>query len=98
MPVVVTLMSKVRDWKALRQQWREVCAHHAAPMTVSRYHLLRNVHDVSAALVLIEMPDLASLNDEQGVLPELRRCLHEQALSREDVWEAIESSEQPERR
>ena len=63
MPVLLTLMARVKDWRALHDLNQQVWAEQAAAAGAARWHLYRNAHDAGQMLLVAEFPDHEALQD-----------------------------------
>lgn len=98
MSVIVTSVARVKDWQAVAQAWRVLCARRAIEWGACRFGLYRNIHDASQALVLTELPDLETLCEMGDLFDETMRALCEPAQCDERSWEAMDAIRGTERR
>jgi hypothetical protein len=90
MPIVITLVARVRDWGPVfgeRHGRLERCARRSG---ATRCLLYRDLHDASAALLLIELPDHDALRLLSVELAEEEGSFGEW-LMRIRVWEPAAS-------
>src|SRR4051794_32434538 len=74
MPVMLTLMAHVRDWKQLQAISRDTLIQQAREAGARHYQIYRNTQDASELLIVAEFPD-------REAACELSKSLHEQLTS-----------------
>ncbi len=89
MPVVLTLVGRVRDWQALRRLHQEELIQQAREAGATRFGLYRDVRDASQALVVGVFPDHEAAREMERALGGQLDSLLSGAPAEDRVWEAI---------
>ena len=95
MPVILTVLARVKDWQAF-QEVNQTLVTRARAINASHYQICRNANDASLALLLIELPELDDAAEMRQVLAEQLHLLPKVSLTDDRLWEptgwqAIES-------
>jgi hypothetical protein len=63
MPVMLTVVARVKDWRRLQGLNQQVWVDQAAAAGAARWHIYRNAHDAAQMLLVAEFPDHDALQE-----------------------------------
>ena len=88
MPVILTVVARVKDWRGVQALNQQVWVDQAAATGAARWHIYRNAHDAGQMLLVAEFPDHDALQEvSQAVTQALRPLLAAGALE-DGCWES----------
>lgn len=90
MAVVLTLMARVKSWKALQRLNRETLLGQAREAGATRYRVYRNAMDASQVLVIAEFPDYEAVREMSRASGEHSGVLWADGAWDDRVWETTE--------
>ena len=88
MPVTVTIVASVKDWKALRQLNDECFVAKAKELRATHCRIYRNPDDASQALLLIKMPNADDVREIRATVFERFDALSKLRVTDDRIWEA----------
>ena len=86
MPIVLTSILKIADWKAWRVLHRDLLIQQARQAGASRYAVYRNINDASQTLILVEFANQQAAREMGRALNEISGRLAG-GLSDDRAWE-----------
>jgi hypothetical protein len=88
MPVMLTVVARVKDWRRLQGLNEQAWVDRAAAAGAARWHIYRNAHDAGQMLLVAEFPDHEALQDfSLAITNALRPMLAGGALE-DGCWES----------